>query len=183
MIEVTKQATEKMKKSIASFKQSLSKVRTGRANPSLLEDIEVDYYGTMTPLNQVANLSLLDARTISVQPWEKSLAAKVEKAIREADLGLNPASQGEAILVPMPILTEERRKELVKLVRQEGESARVAIRNLRRDSNQQLKEALKSSEITEDDERRFQDSIQKITDTYIKEIEQILSEKEKELMS
>lgn len=183
MIEETKKAAEaKMRKSVESLKLDLAKIRTGRAHTGLLDHIEVEYYGSMTPINQVANLTLIDARTIGVQPWEKGMAGKLEKAIRDSDLGLNPASVGELIRVPMPVLTEERRRDLIKVVKQEGESARVSVRNLRRDANNSLKDAVKEKEISEDDERRGQDEIQKLTDKYIGEIDALLAHKEEELL-
>jgi ribosome recycling factor len=171
-----------MKKSVEALKADLAKVRTGRAHTGLLDHIRVDYYGQAVPLNQVANVTLVDARTIGIQPWEKKMAAVIEKAIRESDLGLNPASQGELIRVPMPALTEERRKELTKVVRHEGENARVAIRNLRRDANTHLKEMLKKHELPEDQERRAQDDVQKLTDRYIAEVDKLLQQKEADLM-
>lgn len=183
MIPELKKTTEsKMQKSIEALKADLAKVRTGRAHTGLLDHIQVDYYGSMVPVNQVANLTLVDARTIGVQPWEKSMAQKIEKAIRDSDLGLNPASQGEIIRVPMPALTEERRKELIKVVKHEGEGAKVALRNLRRDANASLKDALKKHEIPEDDERKAQDEIQKLTDRYVAEVDKLLAQKEGELM-
>jgi len=181
--ELKKTTEQKMDKSIQSFKADLAKVRTGRAHTGLLDHIHVDYYGTPTPLNQVAKVTLLDARTIGVAPFEKKMIQPVEKAIRESDLGLNPAAQGETIRVPMPLLTEERRKELIKVVRHEAENARVAVRNLRRDAIQHLKEALKKKEVSENDERRAQDEVQKITDRHIGDIDRLLAEKEKELLA
>lgn len=184
MIAELKKTTEhKMQKSIEALKADLAKVRTGRAHTGLLDHVMVDYYGNPTPINQVANVTLLDARTIGVQPWEKSMLAKIEKAIRESDLGLNPATQGDLLRVPMPMLTEERRRDLIKVVRHEGETAKVAIRNLRRDANHHLKEALKKHEISEDDERRAQDDVQKLTDKYVAEVDKLLAEKEKDLMA
>lgn len=183
MIPDLKKNTEaKMQKSLEALKGDLSKVRTGRAHTGLLDHVQVDYYGSPMPINQVANVTLVDSRTIGVQPWEKNMVAKVEKAIRDSDLGLNPATQGDLIRVPMPALTEERRKELIKVVKQEGEGAKVAIRNLRRDANAHLKEALKKHEIPEDDERRAQDEIQKLTDRYVIEVDKLLTQKEGELM-
>jgi len=183
MIPELKKTTEgKMQKSIEALKLDLAKIRTGRAHTGLLDHVQVDYYGSMVPVNQVANITLLDARTISVQPWEKSMAQKVEKAIRDSDLGLNPASQGDLIRVPMPPLTEERRRDLIKVVKHEGENAKVAIRNLRRDANASLKDALKKHEIPEDDERKAQDDIQKLTDKYVAEVDKLLAQKEGELM-
>jgi ribosome recycling factor len=183
MISELKKITEqKMLKSLEALKNDLGKVRTGRAHTGLLDHVMVDYYGNPTPIAQVANVTLLDARTLGVQPWEKNMVAKVEKAIRDSDLGLNPASMGDVVRVPMPMLTEERRKDLIKVVRGEAENARVAIRNLRRDANNSLKEALKAKEIPEDDERRTQDDIQKLTDKYIGEADKLLAQKEQELM-
>ena len=182
MSELKQQTEQKMLKSLESLKNELGKIRTGRAQPSILDHVMVEYYGSMVPLNQVANITLIDARTVGVQPWEKPMGAKIEKAIRDCDLGLNPASQGELIRVPMPPLTEERRKELIKVVKAEGENGKVSIRNLRRDANNALKEALKNKEISEDDERRAQDEIQKLTDKSVAEVDKLLSEKEKELL-
>ena len=179
---VLTEAVERMEKSLDVLKTDLQKIRTGRAHPSILEHIEVDYYGSMTPLTQVANVTALDARTLSVVPWEKTMNAVVEKVIRESDLGLNPASVGDQIRVPMPALTEERRKDLVKVVRREAEAAKVAIRNIRRDSNGTLKSLLKEKEISEDDERRSQDEVQKITDKFIVEVDAALASKEKDLL-
>lgn len=180
--QIKKAAEDKMKKSIEALKTDLAKVRTGRAHTGLLDHIRVDYYGQSVPLSQVANVTLVDARTIGIQPWEKKMAAVIEKAIRESDLGLDPASQGELIRVPMPSLTEERRKELTKVVRHEGENARVAIRNLRRDANTHLKDMLKKHEIPEDQERRAQDDVQKLTDRHIAEVDKLLQQKEADLM-
>jgi len=181
--EIKKNTEQKMAKSIESLKATLAKIRTGRAHPGILEQINVDYYGNPTPLSQVANLGLADARTLTVQPWEKSMIAAVEKAIRESDLGLNPATQGNVIRVPMPPLTEERRKELTKVVKGDGEDAKVAVRNLRRDANEALKKLSKDKEISEDDERRGSDEVQKITDKFVAEIDKIVTEKEKEIMT
>ncbi|OZB71133.1 MULTISPECIES: ribosome recycling factor [unclassified Thiomonas] len=181
--EIKKNTEEKMHKSIESLKLDLAKVRTGRAHTGLLDHVMVDYYGTMMAINQVANLNLVDARTISVQPWEKKMVQAVEKAIRESDLGLNPQTQGDIIRVPMPALTEERRRDLVKVIKQEGEGAKVAVRNLRRDANQSLKDLVKAKEISEDDERRAQDEVQKITDRCIAEIDKQLAQKEAEIMA
>ncbi len=181
--ELRKQTEQKMLKSLDALKQDLAKVRTGRAHTGILDHVQVEYYGSMVPLTQVANVTLIDARTIGVQPWEKPMAPKLEKAIREADLGLNPASQGDLIRVPMPMLTEERRRELTKVVKHEGEGAKVAVRNLRRDANTHLKDALKKKEISEDDERRIQDDIQKLTDRFVVEIDKIVAEKEKDLLA
>jgi len=184
MIPDLKKNTEaKMKKSIEAFKGDLAKVRTGRAHTGMLDHVSVDYYGTPTLINQVAKITLLDARTIAVTPFEKKLVQPVEKAIRDADLGLNPSTQGDTIRVPMPMLTEERRKELAKVVHKEAEAARVAVRNLRRDANNSLKEALKKKEVSENDERRAQDDVQKLTDRSIAEIDRLLKEKEAELMA
>jgi ribosome recycling factor len=182
LAELKKTSESKMQKTLESLKSDLQKIRTGRAHTGLLDHIHVDYYGSMVPVNQIANITLVDARTIGVQPWEKNMASKVEKAIRDSDLGLNPASQGEMIRVPMPALTEERRRDLTKVVKNEGEGAKVAIRNLRRDANGQLKDALKKSEISEDDERKTQDEIQKLTDRYVAEVDKMLALKEAELM-
>jgi ribosome recycling factor len=184
MIADLKKSTEtRMKKSLEAFKADLAKVRTGRAHAGLLDHISVDYYGTPTPLQQVARVTLIDGRTIGVSPFEKKLGSAIEKAIRDANLGLNPASAGDTIRVPMPSLTEERRKELAKVVHKEAETARVAIRNLRRDANNALKEALKDKEVSENDERRAQDEVQKLTDRHIAEIDRLLKEKEAELMA
>jgi ribosome recycling factor len=184
MIAELKKGTEqKMRKSIEAFKADLSKVRTGRAHTGLLDHVQIDYYGAPTPINQVAKVTLLDARTIGVSPFEKKLVAMVEKAIRESDLGLNPAAMGDTIRVPMPTLTEERRKELIKVVRHEAENARVAVRNLRRDAMHALKEALKKKEISENDERRALDDVQKLTDRHVTEIDGLLQAKETELMA
>ena len=184
MIAAIKKNTEsKMQKSLEALKNDLAKIRTGRAHTGLLDHIQVEYYGSMVPLANVANVTLVDARTIGVQPWEKPMVAKVEKAIRDSDLGLNPATQGELIRVPMPALTEERRKELTKVVKHEGENAKVAVRNLRRDANAHLKDGVKAKDISEDDERRAQDDIQKLTDRYVAEIDKMLAQKESELMA
>ena len=184
MIAELKKGTEqKMRKSIEAFKADLSKVRTGRAHTGLLDHVQVDYYGAPTPINQVAKVTLLDARTIGVSPFEKKMVGAVEKAIRESDLGLNPAAMGDTIRVPMPALTEERRKELIKVVRHEAENARVAVRNLRRDAMHALKEALKKKEISENDERRALDDVQKLTDRHVTEIDGLLQAKETELMA
>ncbi|HUX23277.1 MAG TPA: ribosome recycling factor [Burkholderiales bacterium] len=181
--DVKKTAEQKMQKSLEALKTDLGKVRTGRAHTGILDHVTVDYYGTQMPLNQVANLTLLDARTIGIAPWEKKMGAVIEKAIRESDLGLNPSSQGELIRVPMPALTEERRRELIKVVKGEGENARVAVRNLRRDANHHLKDLLKQKAVSEDDERRAQDEIQKLTDRFIAEIDKVLVAKETDLMA
>ena len=172
----------KMDQSIAAFKNSLTRIRTGRANPALLDTIHVEYYGNYVPLSQVANVSLIDARTISVQPWEKGMGAKIEKAIRESDLGLNPASMGDLIRVPMPPMSEERRKDMTKLVRAEGENAKIAIRNLRRDANDGIKKLVKDKEASEDDQKRSEADIQKVTDQHIAEIDALVASKEKDIM-
>ncbi len=181
--DIKKNAEQKMLKSIEAFKNELAKVRTGRAHPGILDQVQIEYYGSMVPISQVANVTLIDARTIGVQPWEKGMGPKLEKAIRESDLGLNPASQGDLIRVPMPALTEERRRELTKLVKGEGEDAKVAVRNLRRDANDHAKRLLKDKEITEDDDRRSQDDIQKLTDKTIAEIDKLVQVKEAEIMA
>jgi ribosome recycling factor len=181
--DVKKNAEQKMQKSLEALKADLGKVRTGRAHTGILDHITVDYYGTQMPLNQVANLTLIDARTIGISPWEKKMGSVIEKAIRESDLGLNPATQGDLIRVPMPALTEERRRELIKVVKGEGENAKIAVRNLRRDANHHLKELLKQKEVSEDDERRAQDEIQKLTDKFIAEIDKLLAAKETDLMA
>ena len=181
--EIKQTAEQKMQQSLDSFKNSLHKIRTGRANPGLLDSVQVDYYGSMVPISQVANVALLDARTISVSPWEKGMGAKIEKAIRDSDLGLNPASQGELIRVPMPAMTEERRKELTKVVRAEGEHAKVAIRNLRRDVNDGVKKLVKEKLASEDDERRSHDEVQKFTDRYIADVDKLVSGKEADIMA
>ena len=181
--EIKSTAEQKMQQSVDSFKSSLTKIRTGRANPGLLDSVQVDYYGSMVPLSQVANVSLLDARTISVSPWEKGMGAKIEKAIRDSDLGLNPAAQGDLIRVPMPAMTEERRKELTKVVRGEGEHAKVAIRNLRRDANDSVKKQVKDKLASEDDERRSQDDVQKFTDRFIAEVDKLVASKEQDIMA
>jgi len=181
--DIKKSTEQKMQKSLEAFKNDLAKVRTGRVHIGLLDHIQVDYYGSMLPINQVANVTLLDARTIGVQPWEKKMVGVVEKAIRDSDLGLNPATQGDMIRVPMPALTEQRRKDLVKIVKGEGEDARVSVRNLRREANDGLKKLLKDKAVSEDDERRAQDEVQKLTDRYIAEIERMLTVKEAEIMA
>lgn len=181
--DVKKTAEHKMQKSLEALKTDLGKVRTGRAHTGILDHVMVDYYGTPMPINQVANLTLIDARTIGISPWEKKMGAIIEKAIRDSDLGLNPSSQGELIRVPMPALTEERRRELIKVVKGEGENARVAVRNLRRDANHHLKDLLKKKEVSEDDERRAQEEIQKLTDKFIAEIDKLLAAKEADLMA
>ena len=172
-----------MARSVESFKNEIHKIRTGRAHPGILDQVQVDYYGSNVPLTQVANVTLLDARTISVQPWEKGMGAKIEKAIRESDLGLNPSTQGDLIRVPMPALTEERRRDLTKIVRNAGEDARIAVRNLRRDANDHAKRLLKDKEISEDDERRSLDEMQKLTDRTIAEIDRLVSAKEAEVLA
>jgi ribosome recycling factor len=181
--EIKQTAETKMGRTIESFKNELHKIRTGRAHPGILDQVQVDYYGSMVPISQVANVSLLDARTISVQPWEKGMGAKIEKAIRESDLGLNPATQGDLLRVPMPALTEERRRELSKVVRNEGEDAKIAVRNLRRDANEHAKRLLKDKEISEDEERRSLEDLQKLTDRYIAEIDRLTAGKEAEIMA
>jgi ribosome recycling factor len=181
--DTKKSAEQKMQKSIEAFKADLAKVRTGRAHTGLLDHVQVDYYGSMVPISQVAAVSLADARTISVQPWEKKMVQAVEKAIRDGDLGLNPATMGDVIRVPMPPLTEERRKELTKVVKGEAEGAKVAVRNLRRDANEQFKKLVKDKAISEDDERRGQDEVQKLTDKFVAEIDKLVAEKEKEIMT
>ncbi|MCV2216190.1 MULTISPECIES: ribosome recycling factor [Thauera] len=180
--ELKKTAEQKMQKSVEALKTDLAKIRTGRAHVGLLDHVMVEYYGSMVPVNQVANITLIDARTIGVQTWEKPMLPKVERAIRDSDLGLNPANMGEMLRVPMPALTEERRRDLTKIVRQEGEGAKIAIRNLRRDANQQLKDAVKDKEISEDDERRAEEDVQKLTDKYVAEVDKLLAAKEQELM-
>jgi ribosome recycling factor len=181
--DVKKVAEQKMQKSVEALKADLGKVRTGRAHTGILDHIQVDYYGTPTPINQLANLSLLDARTIGVAPWDKKMANVIEKAIRDSDLGLNPATVGDLVRVPMPALTEERRRDLIKVVRHEAENARVAVRNIRRDANTHLKDLLKEKKVAEDDERRAQEDVQKLTDRYIAEIDKLLHAKEADLMA
>jgi ribosome recycling factor len=181
--DIKNTAQTKMAKSVEAFKTELQKIRTGRAHPGILDQVHVDYYGSMVPISQVANVSLLDARTISVQPWEKGMGPKIEKAIRESDLGLNPAAQGDLLRVPMPALTEERRKELTKVVRHAGEDAKVAVRNLRRDANEHLKKLLKDKLATEDEERRAQDDVQKLTDRTIAEIDKLVAGKEQDILA
>ena len=173
----------KMDQSIAAFKNNLSKVRTGRANPALLDAVQVENYGSMVPLSQVANLSLIDSRTVGIQPWEKGMGAKIEKAIRESDLGLNPSSMGDVIRVPMPVMTEERRRELTKLVRSEGEGAKIAVRNLRRDANDAVKKLEKDKLVSEDEQKRSEADIQKLTDRYIVEIDRLVASKEQDIMA
>jgi ribosome recycling factor len=181
--EIKKTAEQKMGKSVESMKGELQKIRTGRAHPGILDQVHVDYYGSMVPISQVANVSLLDARTISVQPWEKGMGAKIEKAIRESDLGLNPSAQGDLLRVPMPALTEERRKDLTKVVRHTGEEAKIAARSVRRDANDQLKKLLKEKAVSEDDERRAQDEVQRLTDRTIAEIDRLVQAKEAEVLA
>jgi ribosome recycling factor len=181
--EIRKTAEAKMAKSVEALKTELQKIRTGRAHPGILDQVQVDYYGSMVPISQVANVSLLDARTISVQPWEKGMGAKIEKAIRESDLGLNPASQGDLLRVLMPALTEERRRDLTKVVRHAGEEAKVAVRNLRREGNDQLKRLVKDKAISEDDERRGQDEVQRLTDRIVAEIDRLVQAKEAEVLA
>ncbi|HZS80377.1 MAG TPA: ribosome recycling factor [Herbaspirillum sp.] len=181
--DVKKNTEQRMGRSIETLRASLAKVRTGRAHTGILDHVQVDYYGSLTQLSQIASLTLLDARTIGVQPYEKKMLAAVEKAIREADLGLNPATQGELIRVPTPPLTEERRKEMVKLVKSEAEDTRVSIRNIRRDANEGLKKLLKDKDCSEDDERRGQDDIQKLTDRFVAEVDKLVTEKEKEVLT
>ncbi len=181
--DIRSAADSKMNQSLAAFQNNLTKIRTGRANPALLDQIHVEYYGSMLPLSQVANVALLDARTISVQPWEKGMGAKIEKAIRESDLGLNPASMGDLIRVPMPPMSEERRKEMTKLVRNEGENAKIATRNLRRDANEAIKKLVKEKLASEDEQKRAEAEIQKMTDRHIVEIDKLVAAKEAEIMA
>ncbi len=181
--DIKKNAETKMDQSIAAFKGNLQKIRTGRANPALLDTVQVEYYGSMVPLSQVANVALIDSRTISVQPWEKGMGAKIEKAIRESDLGLNPASLGDLIRVPMPAMSEERRKEMTKLARNEGESAKIAVRNLRRDANESVKKLVKDKLASEDDQKRAETDVQKFTDRHIGEIDALVVAKEQEIMA
>jgi ribosome recycling factor len=181
--EIKNTAEQKMAKSVEAFKNELHKIRTGRAHPGLLDQVHVDYYGSQVPISQVANVTLLDARTISVQPWEKGMAAKIEKAIRESDLGLNPSSQGDLLRVPMPALTEERRKELTKVVRHAGEEAKIAVRAVRREANEHLKKLLKDKAVTEDEERRAQDEVQRLTDRTSTEIDRLVHGKEAEVLA
>lgn len=181
--DVKKSTEQKMHKSIETLKSNLAKVRTGRAHPGILDHVMVDYYGNPTQISQVANVTLLDARTIGVQPWEKKMVAVVEKAIRESDLGLNPATQGDMIRVPTPPLTEERRREMTKLVKGEAEDAKIAVRNIRRDANESLKKLVKDKAVSEDEERRAQDDVQKLTDRFVAEIDKLAADKEKELMT
>jgi ribosome recycling factor len=181
--DLKKDSERRMTRSIEALKEALAKIRTGRAHPGILEHIRVDYYGTPTPINQVANVTLADSRTIAVQPWEKKMVQVIEKALRDSDLGINPVTQSDVIRLPMPALTEERRKELTKVVRHEGENAKVAVRNIRRDGNEQLKKWLKDKEIAEDEERGAQTDIQKLTDKFIADIDKLVTEKETEVMS
>ena len=181
--DIKKTAEQKMAKSVEAYNNELHKIRTGRAHPGLLDQVHVDYYGSSVPISQVANVALLDARTITVQPWEKGMGAKIEKAIRESDLGLNPAAQGDLLRVPMPALTEERRKELTKIVRHAGEEAKIACRSVRREANEHLKKLLKDKEASEDDERRAQDEVQRLTDRTIAEVDRLVQGKEAEVMA
>lgn len=181
--DIKKNAESKMDQSIESFKHNLTKIRTGRANPAILDTVHVDYYGAMVPISQVANVSLLDSRTVSVQPWEKGMGSKIEKAIRDSDLGLNPSSMGDLIRVPMPPMSEERRKELTKLVRNEGEGAKIAVRNLRRDANEMVKKVVKDKLASEDDQKRCETDIQKVTDRHILAIDQLVAAKEQDIMA
>ena len=183
IVDIKNNAETKMDQSIEAFKHNLTKIRTGRANPAILDTVHVDYYGAMVPISQVANVSLLDARTISVQPWEKGMGAKIEKAIRDSDLGLNPSSMGDLIRVPMPLMTEERRKELTKVVRGEGETTKIAIRNLRRDANEALKKLVKDKLASEDDQKRSETEIQKLTDRHISEVDRLVTSKEHDIMA
>ncbi len=181
--EIRTTAEAKMHRSVETFKSELTKIRTGRAHPGILDQVHVEYYGSMLPISQVANVTLLDARTISVQPWEKGMGAKIEKAIRESDLGLNPAAQGDLLRVPMPALTEERRRDLTKVVRHAGEEARIAVRNVRRDANEHAKRLMKDKEIGEDEERRSFDDMQRLTDRTIAEIDHLVAAKEADIMA
>ncbi len=181
--DIKTQLQSKMDQSIAAFMNNLTKIRTGRANPALLDSVQVEYYGSHVPLSQVANVSLLDSRTISIQPWEKGMGAKIEKAIRESDLGLNPSSMGDLIRVPMPAMSEERRKEMTKLVRNEGENAKVAVRNQRRDANEAVKKLVKDKLASEDDQKRAEADIQKVTDKHITDIDRLIAGKEQEIMA
>ncbi|MDD2843605.1 MAG: ribosome recycling factor [Rhodoferax sp.] len=181
--EIKNTAETKMDQSIEAFKHNLTKIRTGRANPAILDTVHVDYYGSLVPISQVANVSLLDSRTVSVQPWEKGMGAKIEKAIRDSDLGLNPSSMGDLIRVPMPPMSEERRKELTKLVRNEGEGAKIAVRNLRRDANEGVKKLVKDKLASEDDQKRCESDIQKVTDRHIGVIDQLVTAKEHDIMA
>ncbi|MFT3717682.1 ribosome recycling factor [Pseudorhodoferax sp.] len=181
--DIKKTADSRMDQSLVALKSALARLRTGRANPALLDAVQVEYYGSLVPISQVANVSLLDARTISVQPWEKGMGAKIEKAIRESDLGLNPASMGDLIRVPMPVMSEERRKELTKVARSEGEGAKVAIRNLRRDANEAIKKLVKDKQASEDDQKRAEAEIQKVTDKHIAEVDHIVAAKEQDILA
>lgn len=181
--EIYPSVDARMTKSIDALKTALSRIRTGRAHAGILDHVQVEYYGSMVPVSQVANVNLIDARTINVQVWEKQLAGLVERAIRDSDLGLNPIGMGDSIRVPMPSLTEERRRDLTKVVRAEGEDAKIAVRNLRREANEALKKLVKDKEISEDDERRSQDEIQKLTDRYVSEIDKLITQKEAEIMT
>jgi len=181
--EIKKSAEQKMHKSLEALKHDLGKIRTGRAHPGILDHVMIDYYGTLTPVPQVANVSVIDARTLGVTPWDKKMVGAIDKAIRDSDLGLNPQPQGDVVRVPMPPLTEERRKDLIKVVKHEGENARVAIRNLRRDANNALKDLLKAKSVAEDEERRAQDEVQKMTNRFIAEVDKALEAKEADLMS
>lgn len=183
MHKVTKDAEVRMRKSIESFKAEIAKLRTGRAHPSILDHVRIDYYGSEMPINQVANITVTDARTLTISPWERKMVPAIEKAILNSGLGLNPTTAGEVIRVPMPALNEERRRDLIKVVRTEGEAARVSIRNVRRDANTELKDMLKAKTITEDEERRLSDEVQKITDKLIAEVDQLLAAKETDLMA
>lgn len=183
LADLRKNAEQRMHKSLEALKADLGKVRTGRAHTGLLDHVTVDYYGSQTPIPKVANVSMLDSRTLGVSPWEKKMLGAIEKAIRESDLGLNPASQGDMVRVPMPALTEERRRDLVKVIKHEGENAKVAVRNLRRDANHALKELLKKKAVSEDEERRAQDDIQKLTDKHIADIDKMIATKEAELIA
>lgn len=181
--EVRESAESRMVKSIDSLKANLAKIRTGRAHAGILDHVMVDYYGSPVPVSQVGNVNLVDARTLNVQVWEKNMAGAIEKAIRDSDLGLNPISMGDSIRVPMPALTEERRRDLTKIVRSEGEDGKVAVRNLRREANETLKKLIKDKEISEDDERRTQDEVQKLTDRFVTEIDKLVAQKEAEIMT
>ena len=181
--DIKKNFEQKSSRSVEAFKGELAKIRTGRAHPGILDQVSVEYYGSMVPISQVANVTLMDARTISVQPWEKGMGPKIEKAIRESDLGLNPASMGDLIRVPMPPMSEERRREMTKLVRSEGENAKIAVRNLRRDANESVKKLVKDKEASEDDQKRSEADIQKLTDKRIAEIDQLVAAKEQEILA
>ncbi|MCF8147075.1 MAG: ribosome recycling factor [Sulfuritalea sp.] len=181
--EIRSTVEGKMEQSISAFKNNLSKIRTGRANPAMLDAVQVEYYGSMLPLSQVANLSLLDSRTVGIQPWEKGMGSKIEKAIRDSDLGLNPSSMGDLIRVPMPVMSEERRRELTKLARSEGENAKIAVRNLRRDANESVKKLEKEKLVSEDDQKRSEADIQKLTDRFIAEVDRLVVSKEQDIMA